>query len=334
MEFSMTPDITILIPAYNVAPYLGKTLHSALVQQGVDHEIVVVEDGSTDGTAAVIDAFRNEQRIHVIRQANTGPSGARNTGLAIARGRYVGFLDGDDLWEPEKAARHVQVMDADPSLDMTYSWWRIIDDKGQPTGRENRTKKSELPAGLGFEGLLIQNFTGTSSTVVCRRDALAAVGGFDDALRANVDLDLWLRITARRPNAIGLVPEVLTSYRMHGNQITSDWRRMEGNWEKVIEKARRMAPDRVARVESLARAQLSRYLAYLAYESGDHTAARRLIVAAWTKAPTALISDRRSWLTTAAIGTTFLPPAWHDGLASAARRWRARTLSKRPESAH
>ena len=321
----MTPDISIVIPAYNVERYVAAALNSALAQRHVAAEIVVVDDGSIDATMDRIRSVGDDPRLRVIAQANQGPSGARNTALRAACGRYVGFLDGDDLWEPDKAARHVALMDARPDLDLSYSWWRVIDGDGRVTGRRNRTRAENLPRGMSFEGLLVANFTGTASTVVCRKAALDAVGGFDEQLTSNVDLDVWLRIAARRDGNIGLVEEVLTSYRMHGAQITGNWSRMKANWEKVLEKARAAAPARVAGVETVARALLSRYLAYLAYEQRDYLAARRMMLDAWAKAPRAVAGDARVWLISAAIGTaSVLPDAWHDGLSRVARDLRAR----------
>src|SRR3954466_14096555 len=110
----MTPDISIVVPAYNVAGYLAEALRSALAQKGVTLEVIVVDDGSTDGTSKVIALFAGDPRLRVIRQANAGLPAARNTGVAAATGRYVGFLDGDDVWLDGKAARHVELLDANP----------------------------------------------------------------------------------------------------------------------------------------------------------------------------------------------------------------------------
>ena len=256
----MKPDISIIVPAYNVERYIGDAIRSALAQTGVQFEVVVVEDGSSDRTAEAIARVGPDPHLLVIQQGNRGPSGARNTALDAARGRYIGFLDGDDLWEPPKAARHVALMDARPELDLTYSWWRTIDAAGRDTGRTNRTRVEDLPKGATFAGLLVENFTGTASTVVCRRSALEAAGSFDDRLRSNVDLDLWLRVAAQREGNIGLIGEILTDYRVHGAQITGSWRRMMTGWEKVLEKARTVAPEQVTAVEPLARARLARSL--------------------------------------------------------------------------
>jgi glycosyltransferase involved in cell wall biosynthesis len=327
----MKPDISIIVPAYNVERYIGEAIRSALAQTSVKAEVIVVEDGSSDRTAEAIARVGSDPRLLVIRQANRGPSGARNTGLAAANGRYAGFLDGDDLWEPSKAARHVALMDTRPELDLTYSWWRTIDAAGRDTGRVNRTRVEDLPRGATFSGLLVENFTGTASTVVCRRSALEAARGFDVELRSNVDLDLWLRVGAQRDGNIGLIEEVLTEYRVHGEQITGNWRRMMTGWEKVLEKARAIAPAQVAAVEPLARARLARYLAYLAYEQKDYPVARQMILEAWLGAPWLMARDRGGWLVSAGIGAaTLLPGAFHDRLSAGARRLRSEGAAPAP----
>ena len=320
----MTRDISIIVPAYNCAPYLGATLASALGQTGVDHEVVVVDNASTDDTPEVIASFAHNPRLVALRVAGGGCPRARNTAIAAARGRYIGFLDGDDVWLPNKAARHVRAMDDDRRLDLTTSWYRIIDEHGAATGRAWTRSAAQVAGGISLEGLLIENFCGNCSTVVCRADALRRAGPFDETLTALEDLDMWLRVAGLRPDNLGLVPELLTAYRVHGDQMTADWRNMNRNWEMVLERARARHPHLVAAAERRARARHSRYLAYIAYCRGERAAARRLVLHAWAHHPWVLARDRRAWLTTAAIAAGLLPRRWHDRLAQALIRNRAR----------
>jgi GT2 family glycosyltransferase len=327
----MTPDISIVIPAYNVAGFIGDAVRSALGQAAVVVEVVVVDDGSTDATVEALAPFAGDARLVVIRQANQGLPGARNTGIRAARGRHVGFLDGDDLWDPGKASRHVALLDADPGLDLTFSWSRVVDEEGRDTGRHNAVPIASIPGGLTFEGLVIENFVGNGSTAVCRREALIRAGLFDPELRRSCeDLDAWLRIAALRDGNIGLVPEVLASYRMRGGQMTRDWRRMAAGWNTVIAKAAAANPARVARVERHARARLERFLAYIAYESGEPAEARRMLLRAWRAAPRSLARDRRAWMTTAAVlAGAVLPASWHGRLAAAAKSMRLHGAARR-----
>jgi len=325
MNDPSNPRVSVVVPAYNVEPYVGAAIRSALGQRAVSLEVIAVDDGSTDGTRAVLQHLAAaDPRLRVVFQGNQGPSGSRNAALALARGAYVGFLDADDLWEPEKAARHIELMDASPGIDISYSWWRVIDEAGRETGRRATLPARRIPGGLTLAGLLIENFTGTLSTTFCRREALSLVGGFDAGLRSNVDLDLLLRLAALRPGNVALVPEILTSYRMRSGQITKDWTRMRSNLEVVIRKAAQRAPEQVAAVQREAFARWTRYHAYVAYEAGDVAAARRLIREAWTAHPASLARDKRAWLTTAAILATHLPAKSHRVLAETVKSWRAR----------
>lgn len=319
----MIPDISIIIPAYNCAPWLGAALASALAQTGVEHEVIVIDNGSTDDTASVIASYAHHPRLIALRVEGGGCPRARNTGIAAARGRYLGFLDGDDVWHPAKAARHVDAMDRDRRLDLTYSWYRVIDEHGSATGRRSTVPATRVPGGPSFRGLLIENFCGNCSTVVCRAEAIAWAGEFDETLTALEDLDMWLRVAALRDGNIGLVPEVLTDYRVRGGQMTADWRNMQRNWENVLERARAQSPRQVRAVERRARARQARYWAYIAYCRGEPEAARRLTWRAWRNHPGVLAGDRRAWLTTAAAAATLLPRAWHDRLARTAIRLRA-----------
>jgi glycosyltransferase involved in cell wall biosynthesis len=320
------PQVSVVIPAYNVARFVAEAIRSALAQRAVSLEVIVVDDGSTDRTRAVLEGFAANPRVSLIFQDNLGPSGSRNTALAAARGTYVGFLDADDLWEPSKAEKHVALMESAPGLDVSYSWWRTIDEASRETGRLNTVPPDRVRGGLTFRGLVIENFTGTASTLFCRRKALERVGGFEPSLRSNVDLDLLLRLAALRPNNIALVPEILTSYRKRADQITTDWSRMRTNLEVVLARATAAAPQEVERVRREAFARGARYHAYIAYERGDFRAARRLLAQAWAAHPVSLGRDKRAWLTTAAILASFLPSDAHRALADAAKSWRTRKV--------
>src|SRR5436190_7810239 len=116
--------LSVVIPCYNVAPYVEAAVTSVLGQSMRDIEVIVVNDGSTDNTREVLrklEEERRDRRLLVIDRPNGGPSAARNTGIEACSAEYIGFLDGDDLWLPKKAERHLAKMDADPSIGMTYS---------------------------------------------------------------------------------------------------------------------------------------------------------------------------------------------------------------------
>lgn len=310
--------LSIVIPAHNCEAYVDEAIASARHQSLADIEIIVIDDGSQDGTWNAIGRHRTDRRVVAVRQKNAGVSAARNRGIAIARGRYVGFLDADDRWMSEKAERHLAELEDQPGLDCTFSMWRIIDASGTPTGRIGGAASKRVR----FEDLLKENVTGTASTLVCRRSALTSVGGFDAHLRSNVDLDLMLRIALLRGTNVGGIGEVLTEYRRRPGQITGDWKRMLDGWETVLEKVRVLAPDRVGAVEDAAKAKQWRYGAFIAMERGEYSQARRLLAKAWAESPRTLAFDRRAWFTTIAGLATAFPRPMANGVWRLAERVR------------
>ena len=138
----------------------------------------------------------------MLRQKQSGCAAARNAGVAASTAQYVAFLDGDDLWAPEKLERQAAVLDARPEIDLTFSWSRIIDGSGAGTGHMHRA----AAGATGFGDVLTRNVVGNGSSVVMRRSALERAGPFDESLRAASDFDMWLRIAALRPANCWCVP--------------------------------------------------------------------------------------------------------------------------------
>ena len=265
------------------------------------NELVVVDDGSSDNTREVLQEFAAEAKVTIIHQRNAGPSGARNTGILATTSELVGFLDSDDLWHEEKARKHLAFLEAHPASDLTYSGWRTVDEDGHWTGRTNLGTRRKP----GFESLLISNFTGPASTVIVRRAALVTAGLFDEGLRSNVDLDMWLRIAAIRDGNIGHIPEALVDWRERHGQITGDWRRMWVGWQRVLQKAEALRPSSVERVRRVAIASQLRYIAYLAWRQGDTKDARSLLWRAVKTSPFTVATDPRAWLLVARLFAFF-----------------------------
>ncbi len=199
-------EISIVIPTYNHARYVAQAIDSALGQTHAEREIIVVDDGSTDGTQAVLQEYG--ERIVSIRQANAGLSAARNAGLALARGEYVLFLDADDLIPPHKLAMQGAYLDAHPEYGLTYGAWQHIDAGGGQLLREVRPRRS----GAVLHALLRREFFPAIGSVLVRRSCFDHVGNFDPALRAAEDMDMWLRI-AVAGYRFGYQDEVLFYYR-------------------------------------------------------------------------------------------------------------------------
>ena len=208
------PLVSVVIPTYNGERFLREAVDSALAQTHKPLEIIVVDDGSTDGTLAILAGYGS--RIRVFRQENTGQSAARNVGISKAAGEWIGFLDQDDLWDPRKIEK--QLAAATEGVDAILSDLRMIDDNGVTT----RERCYNLPRNARLAlGDIITN-PGWSQMMVVRRRALEAVGGFDRTNRFGTeDYQLRLRLAATGHN-FRYVDEVLASYRWHGTNMSSD----------------------------------------------------------------------------------------------------------------
>jgi glycosyltransferase involved in cell wall biosynthesis len=212
----MTPTVSVVIAAYNAAAWIGQTLDSVLAQTYRDFEVIVVDDGSTDETAALVATYGPPVR-HV-RKPNAGTAAARNTGVREASGRYVAFLDHDDLWEPCKLEAQMRLFGGDPTLAWVYADAIYFD---SDTGRvlHRASDLAPLREGEVLADLLMANFIPFASAVV-KRDVLLDAGGFNEAeaYKHIDDWDLWLRIAPRHP--VRYVAEPLVRYRVHATQAT------------------------------------------------------------------------------------------------------------------
>lgn len=316
----MSATVSVVIPAFNTERFVQDAVRSVIGQEGHPGlDIIVVDDGSSDATAARAEALEPEARrrghaLRVVRQANRGPSGARNAGLARAAGEYVGFLDSDDVWHPGKVARQLALHLGDPGLDITSAGWRVVDEAGRPTGRCGFSPV-ERPR---FADLMLGNLVGQSA-VLARREAIVAAGMFDERIGSAEDLDLWIRVACLRDGNILCIGAPLHDSRRRDGQLTWDWRRMRLGWEAAMAKAARLNPGEFARMERRARATAHRYWASLAYAAGDYAEARSLLAEAWRISPRWLAADRRSWPTSLAVAATLLPRGLHRRLDAAAR---------------
>lgn len=223
------PEVSVVIPAYNAARYLPQAVDSALQQTFREIEVLVVDDGSTDDTPARLAAYG--ERIRVLRQANAGVAQARNAGSAVARGRYVAFLDADDIWQPEKIQRQLDALAQAPGDSASYTAFSVV--SADLTLREVR--RSARQGSLVEDLLCLGNVVGTPSTVVCDRDLLLDVGGFDPDLSLGADWDLWLRLAMR--TTFSYVDEALVRYRIHEANMSRDVALLERDSVRLLEKA-------------------------------------------------------------------------------------------------
>lgn len=194
----MDPMVSVVIPTYNTAKYIGYTLDSVLNQTYKDFEIIVVNDGSTDNTIEVLKPYT--EQIRYIYQKNGGRSKARNTGIQAANGKYIAFLDSDDLWTPAKLERQVEIMEENKEIDFLFGDKQRFADDGKiiisSMFREKGYDESFFGDALfvreAYQKLLQSNFIPTG-TVILKKECFDRTGLFDKAIYAE-DWEFWLRV--------------------------------------------------------------------------------------------------------------------------------------------
>lgn len=223
------PSVTIVVPAYNAAPFLGRTLASAVAQSHGNLEIIVVDDGSTDSTSQIAADFtRAHANLRVVTTPNRGVASARNTGTEQAGGEWIAYLDADDLWHPEKIARQIAALQqypADSSWAGCYALYRTIDEADRVLRNGPRTG----PQGAFLDCHLVSNPVNNGSSLMVRRDVALALGGFDPSfaqagLGGVEDLDFQLKLL--RDHRICLAPHYLVGYRRYPGAMSCNTRAM------------------------------------------------------------------------------------------------------------
>lgn len=208
------PCVSVIIPAYNHEQYISQCIESVLTQTFTDFEIIVVDDGSQDGTASVLEQYRG--RLSIIQQINRGTQAARNTAIRASSGQYIALLDSDDVWLPNKLERQVAAFVASPTAGLVYAPAHLIDAQGSRLGTTTIGNPIEYPE-AAFEQILIENPV-PALTALIRRECLQDIGMFDERLIGAADWDMWLRIAAQW--RVVYIPEPLGLYRVHESNTT------------------------------------------------------------------------------------------------------------------
>lgn len=307
-------DISIIVPAHNVAEYVAQTLDSLLMQDDIVFEVLAIDDGSTDGTLDILNSHgqRFQDRgisYRVIAQPQGGAGSARNAGLRQATGRLIGFLDADDLLHPGALAALAEEMDR-VGYDLAFPRCRHVDAEGTPTGVTSGARKNRYSAA----DLIIDNPIHSGSGVVVRAERAAQTGLFDTELPACIDLDYWVRLTEGRGGAIGVLDAVLVDYRTRPGQITGNWRRMRTGWEAVVAAAVRRGKIESSAIGRTAKARNLLVWATAAYKNGDFADARRLMAECWRTDPAFALRDGHARIRLVAVLTSLLPGSLHHTL--------------------
>jgi glycosyltransferase involved in cell wall biosynthesis len=208
------PRVSVLLPVWNGEPFLVAAVESILRQTLSTFELIVIDDGSTDGSAAIAEEFaRVDDRVRVIRRPHDGLSAALNSGIAAARGEYIARMDADDISVPQRLEKQVAFLDAHPACVAAGAWIEVVDEAGLPLGLTTHGEThGEISAALlrGISPL-------AHPTVVMRRDVLRGAGGYDARLYPSEDFDLWFRLAAN--GELANLGEVLLRHRRHKTAV-------------------------------------------------------------------------------------------------------------------
>jgi glycosyltransferase involved in cell wall biosynthesis len=219
------PTFSVIMPAYNAARTIGAAIESVLAQTRRDFELIVVDDGSMDDTAACVEPYLRDQRVRFFRQPNAGQATARNTALASASGVYVSLLDSDDLWLPQYLDLMYSRLDVAPSAAVAYTDAWVLDDETRRVARTTATTPWRPPAvptePVRFLRALLEfgNFVFVGATI--RRAVFAEIGAFRVGVEPSEDYELWLRIAAHGYGFVR-VDFPLAIYRRRPGQMSAD----------------------------------------------------------------------------------------------------------------
>lgn len=261
-QMATPPKVSIIIPAYNTRHFLPQTVSSALSQTWQDFELLIVDDGSTDGTGQWV-AEQTDPRIHLVRQPNQGAAAARNTGIKHAKGKYIAFLDADDLWEVDKLKKQVAVLDSLSEVGLVHTAIHYIDENGDSINRILGVRGE----GNVWREVVTDNPVRCGSTPLIRRECFDKLGVFDTSLSFAEDWEMWIRIA--RHYQFATINEPLVAYRQHKTNMTKSYKRIMPNFQKILERTFRDSPGHERALEHKAYGYAYLFSAWRAYLAGD-----------------------------------------------------------------
>lgn len=230
------PKVSVIMPVYNSSQFIAEAIESAINQTYKDLEIIVIDDGSTDSTSAIVGKYVKQYsgRVRYFYQSNCGPAAARNRGIKEAGGEYMAFLDSDDIWLPEKSELQISRLETDPKCGLVHTKRVRIGLDGETL----LTRHGEPLEGHVFDRLLKENSI-CSSSVMIRKSCLDAAGLFnEDRNNRSEDYDIWLRIAHKYQ--LGFIDQILVKYRVNPDgynrsNIASAYKSEIGVFLKAVE---------------------------------------------------------------------------------------------------
>jgi len=293
------PKISVVMPIYNVEAFVGEAIQSVLDQNFKDLELICVDDGGNDGSMDIVREF-SDPRIRIVYQANRGLAGARNSGIAHARGEYIALLDSDDVWHSDKLMLHYIHLTANPDIGVSYAGSRMIDRNGEVLGVAMRPKLGRVTN----RDIICRNPVGNGSAPVLRSTALelaafmhpTKVGRkcwFDEEFRQSEDIELWSRLAVKHKVVFAGINGLLTDYRIIPGALSANVVKQYLSWTKMMRKLASYAPEFVEEHGDTARAYQLRYLARRSLQLGNFELSRELFRKAIRLQPRILFQEPR-----------------------------------------
>ncbi|MEL6725003.1 MAG: glycosyltransferase family 2 protein [Pseudomonadota bacterium] len=307
------PVISVIMPAYNARDTIAASIQSLQAQTLKNWELIIVDDGSPDDTAAIALAMaEKDARICVVQRPNSGPSIARNRGVDLARADLIAFLDADDFWAPERLLGMLSLFDGDPSVGVAFSRTRFVDDPSLKLGTLTPYKSS-----LSVVDLMSENAVCSTSNIVCLKSVFERTGGFTPGLDYAEDQDWLLRVALEGKCRIVGVDAEWFFYRSSSHSQSADLGAMRDGWIQMVGAACIDYPEKAACAAREAYGPYHRQLARRAIRMHDARAGLKYILAALRHDPLLIFRQpARTCLTLAGVLITFIPNAKLKELAA------------------
>ncbi len=284
------PIFTVIMPAFNVAPFIGEAIESVLRQSLEEWELIVVNDGSTDNTPDVVRRF-DDPRIQLIEQMNLGVSIARNKGMEDARGEFTLFLDADDRLLPDAMARFAVALLSDSKAVATYGEGQVIDESGDPIGVQGKPSFAPRPSGDVLLPLIQWNFILTPGAIAIRSETLSRIDGFRSDLTLSQDWELWTRVAAEGP-FVYMGSNPLVEYRQRESGAARAFARKPDEMFRVVDAVfsnpqlrKRLSARQIASTKQKQEAAVLSYAGTEHLKAREFPEARRAFLGAIGQAP-------------------------------------------------
>lgn len=253
-------SVSVIIPAYNAEKFIVETIQSVQRQTFSDFEIIVVDDGSTDQTASFVMQIQ-DPRLRVLSVDHQGLSATRNRGVAASEGKFLAFLDADDLWTPNALQLYVEALNANLAADLSYGWTYFWNYDLNNLSDVTKLISPSATGATAYCAMLERNIVGNGSNIFVRRAAFDAVGGFDEDLTHGEDWEFCFRVALQ--GEVALVPQPIVYYRQHSTSICSDFEPAKTSFFKALDKIYDLAPSEYKALKVKVQSSMYIYIANL-----------------------------------------------------------------------